>query len=598
MSWMMKLYETYNNSSAEISQYYSNRRPLLPIYHTTVKANIQVAIDDKGTFLNARMIEKDEAETIIPCTEKSASRTRAYSPHGLGDKLQYVARDYSKYGKKPPQFKEYLSQLKEWAESKHSHFMASAVYTYVSNNNLIEDIIAFGISIDDYEIVVRWIVEKKGLLNSFTWTDDSLQKSWIKFQQSMQHSTSLCYVTGNETKIAATHPKYIRYPGDGAKLISSNDTTNYTYLGRFSEDREACQVGLEVTEKAHNALKWLISKQGKKFDTKVVLSWAVESIDVPKVTEDTISMIWKDVEISEYFEYLKTSGVSYTGLEFAKTFNEYISGYSQTLDEESNVVIIILDSASPGRLAVTYYREMKGSDFLNRVKSWHTECYWRHSYKKNNKKTIVFFGAPSPEDISEAMHGKSSNAKLRQATIERIIPCIIDGKDIPVDIIQTLVNRSKKRSSMEKEEFNKLLSITCALYNKKHVKEGYTLALQRERTTRDYLYGRLLAISQEIERWALNDSGASDRLTTAERLMHRFAERPSSSYRTIELALLPYKQKLGGKAWKYYREIEEIMSKFSLEDFNDDSQLKAEFLLGYYCQQHYFRYDNKKERDM
>ena len=65
----------------------------------------------------------------------------------------------------------------------------------------------------------------------------------------------------------------------------------------------------------------------------------------------------------------------------------------------------------------------------------------------------------------------------------------------------------------------------CALYRKYREKEEYNMALDENRTTRDYLYGRLLAIADDLEQWALKKAN-EDRPTTAARLMQRFATIP------------------------------------------------------------------------
>ena len=43
------------------------------------------------------------------------------------------------------------------------------------------------------------------------------------------------------------------------------------------------------------------------------------------------------------------------------------------------------------------------------------------------------------------------------------------------------------------------------LYKGANIREGYTVALDPNRRTRDYLYGRLLAYADSIERWALSE---------------------------------------------------------------------------------------------
>ena len=109
------------------------------------------------------------------------------------------------------------------------------------------------------------------------------------------------------------------------------------------------------------------------------------------------------------------------------------------------------------------------------------------------------------------------------------------------------------------------------------------MSLEEDRTTRDYLYGRLLAIAENLENWALS-SVNEKRETNAIRLFQRFSERPFTTWRTLEIALSPYKARLGGKANKLLRLMDQIINAFSPEDFTSDKPLSGEFLLGYHCQ--------------
>ena len=69
------------------------------------------------------------------------------------------------------------------------------------------------------------------------------------------------------------------------------------------------------------------------------------------------------------------------------------------------------------------------------------------------------------------------------------------------------------------------------------------MALETDNTSRDYLYGRLLAIADHIESRALYLSGEK-RDTNAERNLQRFADFPYSTWKTIELAMTPYRSQL------------------------------------------------------
>ena len=105
--------------------------------------------------------------------------------------------------------------------------------------------------------------------------------------------------------------------------------------------------------------------------------------------------------------------------------------------------------------------------------------------------------------------------------------------------------------------------------------------------SRDYLYGRLLAIAESMERTALIASG-EERPTNAERFFQRFADHPFSTWRTIELALNPYINILRSKRTGYFNNTEklimEVKSKFERDDYCNNERLSGEFLLGYDCQ--------------
>ena len=243
-----------------------------------------------------------------------------------------------------------------------------------------------------------------------------------------------------------------------------------------------------------------------------------------------------------------------------------------------------LDAATPGRMSITFYKELAGSDFLHRIDEWHETCAWihRYGYDKETKRHFTFVGAPAPVDIAEATFGKKADDKIKKATVARLLPCIIDGRSMPRDIVESAVRRVCNRIAMDDWEWNKTLSIACSLFKKYNIKENYEMALEENRTTRDYLYGRLLAIADRLEGSALHKA-KEKRDTNAARFMQLFADHPHKTWRQIELALSPYKARLGG-AHYFTGLVDEVMCKFNSDDFSNDKPLSGEFLLGYHCQ--------------
>jgi CRISPR-associated protein Csd1 len=141
---------------------------------------------------------------------------------------------------------------------------------------------------------------------------------------------------------------------------------------------------------------------------------------------------------------------------------------------------------------------------------------------------------------------------------------------------------------MEKWEWEKCLGIACALVRgSRRKEEDYQMALEESRTTRDYLFGRLLAIAENIEQRALHIANEK-RDTNAAKLMQRFADHPCSTWRNIEVALVPYKTRLRTRRPSVLLErdklLDSVMCMFKPEDFISDSKLSGEFLLGYHCQ--------------
>lgn len=657
MSWMEKLYQTYE---AALQLDLDGDRALMPISHTGQNAHVNIVIDAEGNFRRAEVLDK--LMIILPATESSAGRTSGEAPHPLADKLQYVAKDYSRYGgKKKPYFGSYITQLGEWCDSEFSHPKARAVYRYISKGHVIEDLVASGvIHLDSAEhlleqweneeeapkifkvlpkqnrltdqgsALVAWTVEgDDGNPVSKCWMDESLQQSWIDYEASHESREGLCFVSGECKALATSHPKKLRHSGDGAKLISSNDLSGFTFRGRFTDTKnsielqgnQAAGVGFITTQKAHNALRWLIERQGYRNGDQVYISWAVSGKPLPKPTDsswdllDDVPLLQEDPQPDESQPQIDHS--RNLGAAFANQLNRHMAGYAAKLDPTEDVVVMGLDSATPGRMSVIYYRALMASDYLERLKRWHGEFTWYQRHKKElapsgkgKPQTVTTWpiSSPAPRLIAEAAYGATLTDSLKKNVVERLMPCIIDGAAFPRDLVSNCVRRVSNRVGYKSDEFwrwEQDLGVTCALYrgyfqrhpNKKLRKE-YSMSLEENNQHRDYLYGRLLAIAERVEEIALSVSGEG-RSTTAARMMQRFADRPYSSWRNIELALQPYMQRLqvsrAGFLTNMKKELDKVLSSFLADDFTREGPLSGEFLLAYHCQRLALR--NQTESD-
>ncbi len=97
------------------------------------------------------------------------------------------------------------------------------------------------------------------------WKDRTLQDCYIKYVRSQEREKGMCYLTGNMESISYLHSKKIRNEGDGAKLISANDSQNFTYRGRFANREEAVAVGSGTSQIVHNTFEMDYQKTGSLF---------------------------------------------------------------------------------------------------------------------------------------------------------------------------------------------------------------------------------------------------------------------------------------------------------------------------------------------
>ncbi|BCG56848.1 type I-C CRISPR-associated protein Cas8c/Csd1 [Paenibacillus sp. URB8-2] len=622
MTWLANLHKTYENHSHVIGQFEKKKNDreyaLIPVSHTTQSAHIEVNLDKTGNFVSAKVVDKSESNTIIPCTEASSSRTSSPVPHALFDKLVYVAGDFTRYcGEvKGAPYADYMRQLRSWCESDAAHPKVKSVYTYLAKGTLMSDLIRekvlwtddegklldkwtpametkYGekpeifkvIASDQSAAFVRFSVQIPGEPEARLWRNPAVQQSFIAFNEMNLAEKELCYVTGEYLPYADKHASRIRNSADKSKLISANDSSGFTYRGRFRTSRDAAAVSYEVSQKAHNALKWLIERQGIAIDGKVFLVWGTQELDLPDPLGDAFTLYQEEDELT---------GGDNTHKEFANRIRRAIGGYRYDSDYKSDVIIMVLDAATPGRMSIVYYRDLNKELFLDRLQHWHETCSWLHRYRKNkDNQFVAFVGAPATRDIAFAAYGPRASDKIVKNLMERMLPSIVDERRIPQDIVRSAVHRASNPTGMEDWEWEKTLSITCALINKTHEKEGFEVGLDVENTNRDYLFGRMLAIADVLERRALGKE--EKRATNALRYMNAFAQHPGRTWTVIQTNLQPYQARMGTDARYYNSLLDEVGARLKPEDFTD-KPLGGLYLLGFYSQRNDL-YTSRKDKE-
>ena len=221
------------------------------------------------------------------------------------------------------------------------------------------------------------------------WHNKRLYNLYIDYYNSIEPNKEVCYITGEVLPVTYKHSSKIRNSGDKAKLLSSNDSSNYTYRGRFADDTEAYSVSREVSQKAHLALRWLIERQGTAVDTAKFVIW--ESEMHPIIDAAQPFDIWEMFEDDE--------PLPKTNREYGKAVAKHIKGYRQSLDLSSKIMLMCVDAATPGRLSVVQYQEFAATDYYDHLEQWYRDASWHTLWFRNGKR---YHGitTPSPYQIA------------------------------------------------------------------------------------------------------------------------------------------------------------------------------------------------------
>ncbi len=177
------------------------------------------------------------------------------------------------------------------------------------------------------------------------------------------------------------------------------------------------------------------------------------------------------------------------GQAFSARLNRLIAGYEARLGKRDDIVVLALDSATKARMAVVYYRELQGSEFLTRIQKWHEKMAWPQNLGKGRH----FIGAPAPAEIAEAAYGHQfegkTGVKLQAMTVERLLPCIVDERTIPLDLVLSCIQRAANRAGLQRSknpkpskrpyetEFEFCLGVACSMLKASRPEEKYKMSL-------------------------------------------------------------------------------------------------------------------------
>ena len=588
MGLLQKAVETYDTHSDLVGKGREGHQVLAPVAHKIANADLEITLEPDGRFSSARLLGKEEPKIIIPVTEESAGRTSGACPHPLCDQLCYLAP----YNEEKHRL--YVEQLAAWVSSPYSHPMLRPILTYVQGGTILADLAKSGlIELDeagtpkDEKLLVRWRVHSIGTPLDGCWEQPSLAKAfqdWYASQLS-ERGQALCMITGEDAPPATQHLKGVIASSGNAKLISANDSTNFTFRGRFTDDSQAATISYEASQKAHNALQWLTAEQGVRevFGGRTFLCWNPQGIQVchaagPFGNRNKVSAIPSD---------------------YRRELKHTLDGMRSQLPQQSGVVVAAFDAATSGRLSVTYYNELLGSDYLQRLHDWDMHCCWFFGWDKFGAKAAI--QSPLLRRIVDCAFGTLTQEKgqLRLRTddrimgqqMQRLVACRVDRGHMPLDIMEALFHRASTPQSFDDPAVREeLLATACAVIRKYRYdvyKEDCDMEFDLNNMDRDGLFGCLLAVLEKVERDTYDKT--ETREPNAIRLRSIYCRRPMQVFRQLDEHLSQaYFPKLKPGLRGYYREkIGDIVGHIENKIENDskiswNDPLKENYLIGYW----------------
>ena len=588
MGLLQKAMETYDAHSDLVGKERENHQVLAPVGHIITQAGVEITLEPDGSFFSARLIGNREPKIFIPATEESAGRTSGDCAHPLCDNLSYIASfNESRHAK-------YVTQLTEWANSPYGHPMLRPILTYVQGGTILSDLSESGlIELDEKgapkneKLMVRWRIHGIGTPLDGCWQQPSLVKAFQDWYTSKLagRGPALCMITGADAPPAEQHLKGVIASAGNAKLISANDTSSFTFRGRFTSDSQAVTVSYEASQKAHNALQWLASEQGVReiFGGRTFLCWNPQGIQICHAAGPFGKKLVTTVP-SDYRQELKNT----------------LDGMRSQLPQQSGVVIAAFDAATTGRLSMTYYSELLGSDYLQRLYDWDEHCCWFFGWNKFRANAAI--QSPLLRRIVDCAFGTLSGEKghvwlktddkIMGQQMQRLISCRVDRGHIPLDIMKALFHRASTPQSFgDPTVREEILATACAVIRKYRYdvyKEECDMEFDLNDMDRNGLFGCLLAVLEKVERDTYNKD--ETREPNAIRLQSIYCRRPMKTFQQIyEHLNQAYFPKLRPWLREYYRAmITNIIAKIdSLPESDRDSSskwnapLNEMYLIGY-----------------
>ena len=652
---------------------------LLPIYHTNLRSEgynvLQIDLDEKGVPISATFVPKDE-HVVFPVTVESLNRRgKKVVAHPLCDYMPYLSNSLDK-----EKYASYCEQNEHWINGVLQELSTCSAQESEEAEDLkvfLQEIRKMVLNRDLLELVKELIGNKyKVLAQNNVKTEDEatieielkaatksskaktkeikLSDVFITFGKKFTDSKKQDINITKNKLLHKAHVQYIRrmhseqsekldvcdVSGEkmyctslnrgllGTGKIISVSNNKETHIGRFCEGAEVIRLGADTSEKIHLMLKFFLEHEDNSQrlynNTRAIIWFSDDILNERDFSLSNPTAVALDPWDNPPEEYESKS----TADPRAREWKMILRG-DMPLPKENEMdffYLMTINTISNGRISIQSTRTIPISLFVHNLQHWNETCsweWWNYTSRKYENKT------PRPWDIVRFVYGIENDDgkvdclkdELKSLSFKRILPSVIDGMPLPKDMGRQIFSNYRNRISFRKN-WPYLQYISCALLNKVRQderKEKRLPMLEKDNQTRDYLYGRLLAVYEKAEMDAVKtgsvsggeksegekqEKDKSSRLTNVERVWSAFFQAPEKMLGTLHAKMRPYLDKLksnnAGRYSYYNRLIGEIQTEIrDAESYlaNKNKALNEDAVFGYYAQNREFYKSNTEKKE-
>lgn len=391
-------------------------------------------------------------------------------------------------------------------------------------------------------------------------------------EKSIKHGRFRCFVTGDLTTPAATHPKVRGLAAVGGlatgDVLIGFDKEAYSSYGL--EQSANAAVSEEAAKAYTDSLNKLIRDSSSKLGKAIVVHWFKEKVED---VDDPVAFLTEASEVVEL-----------NAQERARRLLRSLET-GERPDLAGNRYYILTISGAGGRVMVRDWLEGEFVELVRNINRWFDDLQmvWHDGARIALPPRFIPLLQALARDLNE----------LATPLVSKLWRVAVQGEEIPYQVLSESVRRGKVEILQNDEPNVNGMALIRAYHLRKYRKEGNKLAekltpkLNKDFPHVAYHCGRLMAVLAQLQRAALGDVGAgvvqryyAAASTTPALVLGRLTTNSQHHLNKLEAGLARWYESKISEIWSYIRE--PLPRTLTLEE-------QSLFALGYYHELASFR---------